>query len=218
MKTLAFLAPLAVAGICANAVSAIAGVNVSLQSAPYVFASFDPSGNPVPGNVLPVGTNGYNNQPSGNNVGFWTASCSFNLVSANDTLSIGALAADDRVGVELNGTPIIGAGISGPGAGTFIFTPIGSQVPFNFLGNGSQSTSVTSPFIAGTNTIELIVNNTSNGISGGLTGGPTEVSFSGTVTPNLVPEPMSGALLLAGAVGTAIVMRGRRGQAGPARG
>jgi hypothetical protein len=215
MKTLAFLTPLAVAGICASAVPAIAGVNVSLQSAPYVFASFDPSGNSVSNNVATVGSDGFNN---GQNVGFWTASYSFNLASANDTLSISDLAADDRVVVELNGTPIIGAGINGPGTGTFIFTPTGSQQPFTFLGNGSQSTSVTSPFIAGTNTIELIVNNTNNGITGGLTGGPTEVSFSGTVTPKAVPEPISGALLLAGVVGTAIVRRGRRGQAGAARG
>jgi hypothetical protein len=215
MKILAFLAPLAVAGICAGAVPAIAGVNVSLQSAPYVFASFDPSGNPTAGDVLPVGSDGYNNQPSGENVGFWTASYSFNLASASDRLSISDLASDDRAVVELNGTPIIGAGINGPGTGTFIFTPTGTQVPFSFLGNGPQSTSVTGPFIAGINTIELIVNNTNTGIVGGLAGGPTEVSFSGTVT---APEPMSGALLLVGAVGTAIAMRGRRGQAAAARG
>jgi hypothetical protein len=218
MRAVPLLTSLVVVGLCAASVPALAGVNVSLQVAPYTFLSYDPSGNPLSNDLNLASSDGYSNGiDNSDNVGFWTASYSFNLASANDTLSITDLAADDRVVVELNGTQVAAAGINGPGAGTFIFTPTGSQVSDNFLGNGSQSISVTSPFIAGTNTIELIVNNTGSGISGGLSNGPTAVFFTGTVTPNAIPEPVSGALLLSGLVGIAAVVRGRRRQTASAR-
>lgn len=216
MRTIPLFTSLIAIGICAAAVPAVADVNVSLQAAPYNFLSYDPSGNSLANDLTAVGSDGYTNgDHTGQNVGFWTATYSFNLSSTNDTLSISDLASDDRVVVELNGTPVAAAGIYAPGNGTqtFIFTPTGSQVPYSgFLVNGAQSISVTSPFIDGSNTIELIVNNTNNGVYGGLTGGPTSVFFTGTVTPNAVPEPVSGALLLSGLVGIAAAVRGRRRQ------
>ena len=218
MRAVPLLTALVVIGLCSAAVPALAGVNVSLQAAPYTFLSYDPSGNPLSNDLKPNSSDGYTNGvDNDDNVGFWTASYSFNLASANDTLSITYLAADDRAVVELNGTQVAAAGIGGPGAGTFIFTPTGSQISDNFLGGGSQSISVTSPFIAGTNTIELIVNNTGSGISGGLTNGPTGVFLTGTITPNAVPEPVSGSLLLSGLVGIATVVHGRRRQTTSAR-
>lgn len=218
MRTIPFFTSLIAIGLCAAAAPAVAGVNVSLQTAPYTFLSYDTSGNSLANDLNAAGTDGFSNgNDTGQNVGFWTASYSFNLTSTNDTLSISDLASDDRVVVELNGTAVAAAGIFAPGNGSFIFTPTGSQVPYNsFLTNGAQTISATSPFIDGLNTIELIVNNTNNGIYGGLTGGPTSVFFTGTVTPNAVPEPMSGALLLSGLAGIAAAVRRRRGQGGSA--
>src|SRR5262249_24767166 len=128
MKITTLLA--SIAAVCLTAGTALASVDVSLQTAPYTFSSFDPSGNPLVTTPSPTGSDGFANDQT---VGFWTATTTFNLTSAADTLSISDLAADDRVVVELNGTVVAAAGLFGPGTGTFIFTPTGAQVPFSFL-------------------------------------------------------------------------------------
>lgn len=184
-----------------------AAVNVSINSAPYVFASYDTAGNSIAGNVVVSAPN----QITNNDTAFYTASYSFNLATAADTLSITGFSADDRSVVELNGTVVAAVGIYGPGTGSFIFTPTGPQTSQTFLGNGLQSLTISGPFVAGSNTIELIVNNTGNGIYGGLTQGPSSLDFSGVVnSPSGVPEPSTWALMLVGFGGLGSVLRSIR--------
>lgn len=92
-----------------------------------------------------------------------------------------------------------------------IFTPTGAQVSQDFNAN-SQAAAVTdsSYFLAGANTLELIVNNTNNGIYGGLTGGPSSLYFSATVAPAGVPEPTTWALMLSGVALSGAALRRRR--------
>jgi hypothetical protein len=203
--------------------AAQAAVNVSLNTAPYAFASSDASGNPIPGDVTP----GAGDLVSNNNTPFWTATYSFDLTSAADTLTITDLAADDRIEVELNGDALVGSGIYGPGTGTFLFTPTGSSVPETFLGNYAESQAdpltFSGPFNVGLNTIELIVNNTGNGLHGGLSGGPSSANFTAVVdTPSVsgTPEPESWLLIISGlfAAGAGLRMTRRRGTAAAAAG
>jgi hypothetical protein len=196
--------------------AARASIDVSLNTAPYVFASYDASGNPIAGDV----ESGSGDYVSNNDTPFWTATYTFDLTSTADTLAIADLAADDRVEVELNGDPIAASGIYGPGTGVFMFTPTGSQVSETFLGNNVLSASdpldVTGPFNIGDNTIELIINNTGNGISGGLTGGPSSANFTAEViTPAAggVPEPASWLLITTGVLAIGAGLRVRRREA-----
>jgi hypothetical protein len=194
---------LMVAPSLAHAVS----IDLSINTATYTYASFDPSGNPVANGVTGGVGNGVSNTE---NVGFWTATTTFDLTSTNVSLGITDLAGDDRVVAELNGVVVGAAGIFGPGPGMFIFTPTGSQVPQDFSGEGGQGITVTSPFVVGTNTLELIVNNTGSGIYGGLGTGTTSIFFSGVVS-STTPEPAPWALMLIGfgAMGAALRI-GRR--------
>lgn len=121
---------------------------------------------------------------------------------SNALINITSLSADDAAVVAVNGTPIFGAGIFGPGAGNFYFTANGASVPFNFSANGSGG-SFAAPFVVGNNTIEVFYNNNNAGINSGngpLTGGPGSLDFVGTVTydANVVPEPSSWVMLIAG--------------------
>jgi hypothetical protein len=198
----------AAALVCAAmaAAPASAAIDLSINSAAYTYQSFDASGNPIANNISSVGGDGVSN----NDVSFWTATTNFNLASANDTLSITDLASDDRTVVFLNGTPIASAGIFGPGLGSFIFTPTGSAVPWTFLNNGAQSISVTGPFNVGSNTLQLIVNNTNAGIQGNLTQGPSSLFLTATVSPNGVPEPGVWALMIVGFGLAGASLRARR--------
>ncbi|MEO8812608.1 MAG: PEPxxWA-CTERM sorting domain-containing protein [Caulobacteraceae bacterium] len=206
-----------VAVACAAPLAATADTDVSINTAPYAFASYGTTGNPIATTPTPAGGASVSNDDGGAyDVGFWTATTSFSLSSTNATLSITDLAADDRVVVELNGAVVDAAGIYGPGTGTFIFTPTGSQVAQTFNGNSNGiPVDVTSGFVVGLNTIELIVNNTGSGIYGGLTGGPTSLTFAGLVTPNGggVPEPATWAMMLVGVGGLGAMTRLRRRQA-----
>jgi hypothetical protein len=202
-------AAVALAGLAVLAAPhfASATTNVSINTASYSYASWDTSGDSIANNIAVASSDGVSN----NDVGFWTATYSFNLTSANDLLTITDLAADDRVVVELNGHVVDAAGIYGPGEGTMIFTPTGAQVSQDFNAN-SQAAAVTdsSYFLAGANTLELIVNNTNNGIYGGLTGGPSSLYFSATVAPAGVPEPTTWALMLSGVALSGAALRRRR--------
>src|SRR5271165_4596446 len=175
----------------AGASQASAATNVSINTATYTYASWTPSGNPTSNNISRLGgLGGPCNTPdcvTNDNIGYWTATTTFNA-SASSKLTITDLAADDSVVMELNRTviPAASAGIFGPGAGYFIFTPTGSAQAWNFAGNQEfkppqNPLVVSTGFKSGSNTLELIVDNTDDGIYGqSLTGGPSSLYFSGT--------------------------------------
>lgn len=134
-------------------------------------------------------------------VPFYQSTTSFALASATGVrLKINSLTADDLVVVSVNGTPIVGAGIFGPGAGNVYFTASGPSTPFTFAyGNGAVNKIFAAPFVAGVNTVTLTVNNNNAGINTGntgLTGGPGFFAVSGSVGE--VPEPAVWGLLVAG--------------------
>jgi len=151
--------------------------------------------------------------------GFWEAVLSFTLpVGLGSTYSVAldfsALGADDRAVLELNGTTIGNEGINGPGAGSMSLTDTAST-PYTF----TQVTSgtITSGLVVGTNTLDLIVNNTGSGITGGLQAlgaGLTGAGFTGSVvlTPLFsgVPEPASFSYLLFGLAPLALGLARRR--------
>jgi hypothetical protein len=211
MKNL--LAVTAFAALIVPAIAAAATLDVSINTAPYVFASFDTSGAAIAGDVA----NNGGDQVTNNDTPFWTATYSFNLTSANQVLTITDLSADDIVGVELNGNLVAAAGIFAPGPGgqgTFYPTPTSpGELLTGVLTNGPQSVTSTGLFSVGANTIELIIDNTNNGVDGGgLTGGPSSVAFSGSISPAGVPEPASWAMMLVGFGGLGAAMRSRRKQ------
>lgn len=125
---------------------------------------------------------------------------------SNASLTIERMSADDRGVLLLNGTMISNAGIFGPGTGSMTLSPGGSNDPFTFtFGNGIQNVVVTSGFLAGLNTLSLIVNDTDNGIFGAplatgvrISGAGVIANVSFDVAAAAVPEPGTGGLLLAG--------------------
>jgi hypothetical protein len=139
----------------------------------------------------------------------YTLSADFSLPAGftNASLTIETLSVDDRGVLQLNGTNISNAGIFGPGSGAMTFTPGGPNNPFTFtFGNGVQNLIITSGFLAGLNDLDLIVNDTNNGIFGAPLGGGVNIStatldafvtFNEPAAPPVtgVPEPTSLALL-----------------------
>ncbi len=150
-------------------------------------------------------------------VPFYSTTQNFVLTAGftNALLNIGNFTADDAAVVTVNGTPIVGTGIFGPGVGNFFFTAGGPSQPYNFAyGNGAINASFAAPFVVGNNTISVIVNNNNAGINtgnGGLTGGPSNLDFTGTIsfTDAAVPEPAAWALMIAGFAMTGFAMRRR---------
>jgi hypothetical protein len=138
--------------------------------------------------------------------GFWTATNTFTLPNGatNITLNYSALNADDRVVLELNGTPVDATGGDSPGEGSMVFTDGGPLVPYYFDGPaGSVSGTVTSGFVIdGQNTLEAIINNTESGIFGNIS--PlyyaTAFGVDGTVSYD-TPEPREFLLLALGVFG-----------------
>ncbi len=125
---------------------------------------------------------------------------------SNASLTIESMAADDRGILLLNGTMISNAGIFGPGAGSMTLSPAGSNDPFTFtFGNGIQNVVITNGFLEGLNTLSLIVNDTDHGIFGAPLATGVHISGAGILASvnfdaaaAAVPEPGTGALLLAG--------------------
>jgi hypothetical protein len=140
----------------------------------------------------------------------YTVDADFTLPAGftNAVLTITSLTVDDRGVLQLNGTNISNAGIFGPGNGSMTFTPGGSNDPFTFtFGNGTQNLVITSGFVVGHNDLDLIVNDTNNGIFGAPLSGGVNISsafldasltFDVATTPparNGVPEPAALTLL-----------------------
>ncbi len=99
----------------------------------------------------------------------YTISNSFTLPTGftNASLTIGSLHVDDRGVLMFNGTIISNGGIFGPGTGSMTLSPGGPNDPFVFtFGNGTQNIVITTGFLAGLNTLSLIVNDTNLGIQG----------------------------------------------------
>jgi len=138
------------------------------------------------------------------NDGYWYATTSFTLPTGatKPTLAIASLFADDRVVVELNGNVVASGGYYSPGAGQMVMTDGGTLENFTFTtAQGAKVKHVTSTgFVAGVNTLTLIVNNTGTGISGplqaGTAGGATEVGMTARVvyTPKAAASADTSAL------------------------
>lgn len=176
----------------ANGWTATAGGAVN--AVPFVFDENQP-GNGWNANVISVTSNGLSTGTflSGGSLsnfyGFWTANYSFFMPygSTNISLNYSGLFADDRVVLELNGKPINAVGIKAPGVGYMVFSNGGSSVSYSFSQLNSSG-AVSNGFIfGGQNNLTAIVNNTFDGIFGGLTsitnsGDHTGFAVTGTLS------------------------------------
>ncbi len=138
--------------------------------------------------------------------GFWTAQLTFAIPAGATgvTLTYPSFTVDDRAVLELNGVTF--ASGSGMGLGEMELLDGGPNDPYTFLGNTSGS--VTSGFnVGGSNTIEVIINNTGNGIhspTDDVSGQDnTSFSFTGTVSftqGTSAPEPGTMVMAAAGLI------------------
>ena len=171
---------------------------------------------------------------------FYTLTETFNLSPGftNASLNITNFFADDRAVLRLNGTIVASTGIFGPGPGSMVLSLGGSNDPFNFQygnpfgyvpGNTGPFAAITSGFVTGLNTLEIIVNDTNTGIVGNLSSGvncsfaeclaPTNVHLTAEVTfDGAVGEvPLPGALpLFATGIGALGLVAYRRKRKQPA--
>jgi hypothetical protein len=167
----------------------------------------------VPGNKIAVTSNQIDTgtfMPGGslaNFTGFWTGSYLFYLPgNATDVqFQYSKYYTDDRSVMTLNGAIIDSTGlpVNGLYAGSMVFTEGGALQPYTFHGpnDGTLSGTVSSGFnLGGMNTVTVIVNNTGQGVVGGLTSlawnDGSDFSLEGTIT--YVPEPSFAVLSLLG--------------------
>ena len=94
----------------------------------------------------------------------------------NASLSITSLNIDDRGVLQLNGVTIDSAGIFGPGTTTLDLTPIGPTIAQSYGANGPRTVIVTTGFVAGANSLTILVNDTNNGINGAPLPGGVNIS------------------------------------------
>ena len=131
---------------------------------------------------------------------FYVKSLTFSLPTgfSNPSLNLTNFQVDDRGVLELNGLIVASTGISGPGSGHMVLTSGGPNNPFTFeYGVTGPYTSITSGFVAGFNTLDVIVNNTNLGINGNLTtSGPTSINLAGAVTYDVSATPLPATLPL----------------------
>jgi hypothetical protein len=148
------------------------------------------------GNVISITSDGRSTGTfaSGGNManfdGFWIATYTFSLPkdANNIRLNFSNLFADDRVVLELNGTPIAAAGLYGPGQGGMVLSAGSSAVPYSFSNFGASGAITTGFNAGGQNTLMAIINNTGTGISGNLTpidsGDRSDFAVKGTISYN----------------------------------
>jgi hypothetical protein len=163
------------------------------------------------GTFLPGGT-------LGSFDGFWYAEDTFSLPAdaTSVALSFSSFQSDDRAVLELNGV-IIGNSSNGEGVGSMQFTDGGGLQSFDFTTSGGSGT-ITTGFVAGgANTLEVIVNNTGDGIVGATqtfqaTSDKTFFKLNGTVTYTDGPEPST--MILAAFGSAALLFKARRKRPG----
>lgn len=167
----------------------------------------------------PVGTSVYNMSAFD---GYWVADLTFTLpVYAIDTVfNFSDLYGDDRVVLELNGSPVGNATVFGNnGAGVMDMTNppymgyTGASDSYTFT--NVTSGTVSGGFRLGLNTLTLIVNNTGTGrlnsptwyLSTVQAGDVTMANLFGTISYDPVPEPGTIAMVVLGAAPTAWRLR-----------
>jgi hypothetical protein len=173
---------------------------------------------PVAADTIPLNISFSSNDPDLN---FYTQNADFTLPAgfSNASLNITTFYIDDRGVLQLNGATVASTGIFGGGPGTMVFTSGGLEDPFTFqYGNSGAFTSITTGFVTGLNTLQVIVNDTGTGIVGTLGGGtpfPTGVIFAATVTYEVAQVPLGAASPLftigLGALGLLAWRRKRKG-------
>jgi hypothetical protein len=140
--------------------------------------------------------------------GFFTGSLTFDAsdpIANSGSIQINSFGVDDRAEILLNGKLIDAVGIFGGGAGYFQSTANGSFVSTTFNADNSGLTLSGLTLLNGVNTVEIIVNNTGNGISPNYNTIPTrsdpaDVALVGNIQ-YAVPEPGTIALLVSGLLG-----------------
>lgn len=155
---------------------------------------------------------------------FWTGTETFSLPSdaTGVSINITGFAADDRAVLELNDVAIDSTGIFGYGTGpsSFQFSTTGPNLPATFITSGRpeqafvpQDLTITSGFVTGLNTLTFIVNDTGEGVNGGLStpnAGLTAYNFAGTLSfSSAVPEPSTWMMMLLGFGMIGFAMRNR---------
>lgn len=125
----------------------------------------------------------------------------------NASLSITDLNIDDRGVLQLNGVTVDSAGIFGPGTTTLVLTPGGPAVTQSYAANGPRNVIVTTGFVTGTNSLNIIVNDTNNGINGVPLPGGVNISTTSLIAtlqydiavaavPSVIPTLSESAMLL----------------------
>jgi hypothetical protein len=191
----------------------------AVDATPFVVSGF---GNANGQNVISITSSGGDSGtflPGGslaNFDGFWTAKYTFTLPANafNVQLNFINFFVDDRGVLRLNGNIISSAAV-GSVVGSMVLTDGGASQPYTFAGtSGNVSGSVSSGFVTGLNTLDIIINNTGAGPVGplkpNLINDGTAFGISGTVS-YAVPEPSSTSLLLL-ALGGAL-LRNRKASA-----
>jgi len=199
----------ALAAFACSGLATAATLDVSFNPSTYSVTTYGYQGDLLTTNTLvPMQSQGgteWDNVNTPPVIGLWTATYSFDLPTTGYQLVISNLAANDSAVVELNGTIVDAAGIfgssSGQAPGYFIFSPTGTAQSQKFYDNYSQYNGsplhITAPLTVGSNTLEIFVDNTGNGIRGNsFQQGSTSLLFTGDVTN--VPEPRSWAFLILG--------------------
>jgi hypothetical protein len=135
---------------------------------------------------------------------FYTLDWSFTLPAgfSNASLNIATFYIDDRGVLQLNGVTVASTGIFGPGNGFMVLSLGGANNPYTFqYGNVGPFAAITSPFVEGLNTLQIVVNDTGNGINGApgdctLGCFPTGVEFIATVSYDVAAVPLGPSLPL----------------------